>query len=108
MRSIMSGNYYRNFNIGIHKELPFGAHYQQSYVNKSQIFSKKLTLISPPTRPRVVNENFSLSTNKFSGLKEIPIFHINDKSTLHPIYYLVVYRTEKITIVVPTSEIKFW
>jgi len=55
-----------------------------------------------------MNENFPLSTNKFSGLKEIPIFHINDKSTLHPIYYIAVYRTIQITIIIPRSEIELW
>jgi len=65
-------------------------------------------LISPSTRPRVMNENIPLSTNKFSALKEIPIFHINDKSTLHPIYYIVVYRTKKIAIILSQSEIELW
>jgi len=51
----------------------------------------KPRLIIPPTRPGVMNEDFPLSTAKSSGLKEITIFHTNDKSTLHPIYYVIVY-----------------
>lgn len=69
---------------------------------------KTFTLISSSTRPRVVNENVPLSTNKIAGLKEIPIFHIQDKSTLHPVDYFAVYRTKKITVIVPESEIELW
>src|SRR5690242_6046918 len=71
-------------------------------------YSERSTSISAPTRPRVINENVSLCANKFSRLKEIPVFHINDKRTLHPIHYIAVYRTKQITVIVANSEIELW
>jgi hypothetical protein len=64
--------------------------------------------ISPAARPGMINENVSLCADEFSCSKEIPIFHINNKGALHPIYDFAIHRTKKIAVVITDSQIELW